>query len=748
MRAGRVTRPKRRYRIETESQWRARPLHEEVRLDLPHRPEPESAVELDRARVDLQHPESHGEPRVGRLVDQSSHACLTDAPALVIGQDEDLLHKQGFRGPDDGQHADIRARHLDQAEVTGLKALLVKSALLRLVPSPDAVDVRPKRRLLRLIGELRVARRGRPQNRNVQPIAPGHQNALRAGAPDRTQPGRIQNRFGLDGFLIPIPVVTNDEASARRYRSVVLAPDELRPIPWRDVLDTRPDEVVSAPRLPLERIGHLERVHVIGMPNPRQRDQFGHEVDAVRAQEMATLPRPLDEALEKKTVRTSDIHEVAVPVHGLDETAASFLPAPSPTRATGLPVGVVRFGQVGLRDGRPERVEPHVPGCVLGKRFPAPYRRPVSIRCRSHAEILPRVWWRGQADEEDHTDRQKTGLAGECRDRLPRSSAPRTMTPGRHVRRETRMDGLRFVEDCIGEIRDTVGSEVAINALSGGVDSSVCTVLGHRALGENHRAFFIDNALMREGEPDRVVSAFHDLDIPVEIVDARREFLGALEGLTDPEEKRQAITDTFYEGIFAKLVKETGARYLIHGTILTDIEETVAGIKRQHNILTQIGIDPEEAYGYGVLEPLRTLRKDGVREVARALELPPEITERIPFPGPALATRIVGEVTEDRLTTVRAATSIVEEELAECGAFQYMAVLLEDRATGIRHGKREFGNIIVLRCIESVDARTATATRLPWDTLESICSRVVEIPGVNRCVYDLTPKPPATVEYI
>jgi GMP synthase (glutamine-hydrolysing) len=310
------------------------------------------------------------------------------------------------------------------------------------------------------------------------------------------------------------------------------------------------------------------------------------------------------------------------------------------------------------------------------------------------------------------------------------------------------MDSQRFIEQSIQEIRETVGSNVALNALSGGVDSSVCTVLGHRALGDGHKAFFVDNALMREGEPERVVGVFRDMGIEVELVDARRDFLGALEGLTDPEEKRQAITDTFYARIFPKLIQETGARYLIHGTILTDIEETVAGIKRQHNILEQVGIDPEQAYGYGVVEPLRTLRKDGVREVARALGLPQSITERIPFPGPALATRIVGEVTETRLATVRTATSIVEEALADCGAFQYLAVLLEDRATGIRDGKREFGEIVVLRCIESVDAREATATRLPWETLESICARVVEIPGVNRCLYDLTPKPPATVEYI
>ncbi|MCX7428012.1 MAG: ExsB family transcriptional regulator [Planctomycetia bacterium] len=310
------------------------------------------------------------------------------------------------------------------------------------------------------------------------------------------------------------------------------------------------------------------------------------------------------------------------------------------------------------------------------------------------------------------------------------------------------MDYKAFIEARIGFIRDTVGDASAINALSGGVDSSVVTVLGHRALGDRLKTVFVDNALMREGEPQRVNRAFADLGIPVEVVDARRDFLQALAGLTDPEEKREAITRTFYSKVFGELVRKSGAKYLLHGTILTDIEETVAGIKRQHNILAQVGIDPQEAYGYHVLEPLETLRKDGVREVARLLGLPPEITDRIPFPGPALATRIVGEVTESRLATVRAATAIVEEELADTGVFQYMAVLLSDKATGIRNGRREFGEIIVVRSIDSVDARVATAVEVPWETLRRICSRVTEIPGVNRCLYDLTPKPPATIEYV
>jgi GMP synthase (glutamine-hydrolysing) len=253
---------------------------------------------------------------------------------------------------------------------------------------------------------------------------------------------------------------------------------------------------------------------------------------------------------------------------------------------------------------------------------------------------------------------------------------------------------------------------------------------------------------MREGEPQGVVKIFAELGIPVRLVDARADFLKALKGLTDPEEKRNAVTKTFYSTVFGRLVRETGAKFLLHGTILTDIEETVAGIKRQHNILSQVGIDPQKEYGYKVLEPLMTLRKDGVREVAKALGLPPEIAQRIPFPGPALATRVVGEVTEERLAVVRAATAIVEEELKDTGAFQYLAVLLSDRATGIVEGKREFGQIIVVRCLHSVDARTATSVDLPWEKLHRICKRITAIKGVNRCLYDITPKPPATIEYI
>jgi GMP synthase (glutamine-hydrolysing) len=310
------------------------------------------------------------------------------------------------------------------------------------------------------------------------------------------------------------------------------------------------------------------------------------------------------------------------------------------------------------------------------------------------------------------------------------------------------MDYKKFIDEQIAEIKQTVGSEIAINALSGGVDSSLVTVLGHKALGDQLKTVFVDNALMRKDEPKYVVDIFAKMGIPVELVDSRDEFLSALKGLTDPEQKRQAVTNTFYSNVFSKLVRDSKAKFLFHGTILTDIEETVAGIKRQHNILEQIGIDPEAAYGYAVIEPLKTLRKDDVRQVARLLDMPDELSNRIPFPGPALATRIVGEITEERLETVRTATAIVEEELGDSGAFQYLAVLLNDRATGIRDNKREFGQIIVVRCLESTDARTATPTELPWEKLNKITQRIIQIKDVNRCLFDLTPKPPATIEYI
>jgi len=188
---------------------------------------------------------------------------------------------------------------------------------------------------------------------------------------------------------------------------------------------------------------------------------------------------------------------------------------------------------------------------------------------------------------------------------------------------------------------------------------------------------------------------------------------------------------------------------LLQGTNFTDVEETAAGIKRQHNVFEQIGIDPEKAFGYKVVEPILPLRKPGIRAVARALGLPPEVSERPPFPGPALAARVIGEVTAERVETVRKATVVVEEELADSGAFQYLAILHKDLVTGIRDGKRDFGQQIEVRCWESTDAVTATPTELDFATLRKIADRIVaEVPGVVSVTYNICTKPSSCIEAV
>jgi GMP synthase (glutamine-hydrolysing) len=311
------------------------------------------------------------------------------------------------------------------------------------------------------------------------------------------------------------------------------------------------------------------------------------------------------------------------------------------------------------------------------------------------------------------------------------------------------LDTDRFIEEQVNAIRKAVGDGTAINALSGGVDSSVVTMIGHRALGNKLRTVFIQNGLMREGEAEAVAGWFGKLGVKVEVIDARKDFLDALKGITDPEEKREAITQTFYKKVFGRIVRESDARYLLQGTILTDVDETVAGIKRQHNVFAQLGIDPNETFGYHILEPLIQLRKDGVRITGKALGLPAEMFNRIPFPGPALAARVIGEVTEEKLDIVRKATAIVEKLLSGTVAFQYMAILHDDRVTGMRDGKRDFGRQIEVRCWDSVDARTATPTRLPWEMLEKIASGILDsVPGVVSVTYNIAAKPPSTIEAV
>lgn len=311
------------------------------------------------------------------------------------------------------------------------------------------------------------------------------------------------------------------------------------------------------------------------------------------------------------------------------------------------------------------------------------------------------------------------------------------------------MDTSRFIEEKVKEISSMVGGGFAINALSGGVDSSAVTMLGHKALGSKLKTYFIENGLMRKGEPQKIADIFKKLGVTVEIIDAKKKFFDALKGVTDPEEKREAITQTFYKDVFGKLVKESGAKYLLQGTILTDVDETVAGIKRQHNVFEQLGIDPQEAFGYKIIEPLVQLRKDGVRKLAQALGLPESIYNRMPFPGPALCARVIGEVTPEKIEIVRQATAITEEVLAQVRAFQYMAILHNDRVTGMRDGKRDYGMQIEIRCWDSIDARHGKPTRIPHETLEKLAGRLTtEVPGVVSVTYNIATKPPSTMEAI
>ncbi len=322
------------------------------------------------------------------------------------------------------------------------------------------------------------------------------------------------------------------------------------------------------------------------------------------------------------------------------------------------------------------------------------------------------------------------------------------MTTIKEVKRsELNTEG--FIKERAQEISDLVGDGFAINALSGGVDSSAVTMLGHKALGDRLKTYFIDNGIMRKGEPQWIAELFKKMGVKVEIIDARDDFFNALKGITDPEEKREAVTQTFYKDVFGRLVRESKSKYLLQGTILTDVDETVAGIKRQHNVFEQLGIDPQKAFGYKIIEPLIQLRKDGVRKLAEALGLPESIYNRPPFPGPALAARVIGEVTREKIDIVRIATSVVEEELHTTGAFQYMAILHEDRVTGMRAGRRDFGLQIEVRCWDSIDARKATPTKLPHEVLTKLANRIVEeVPGVVSVTYNIASKPPSTMEVV
>ena len=390
----------------------------------------------------------------------------------------------------------------------------------------------------------------------------------------------------------------------------------------------------------------------------------------------------------------------------------------------------------------------------------------------------------------------------------------------------------RFVDIQVKKIREIIGREKALIAVSGGVDSSTCAVLTHIAIGENLICVILDDAFMRKGEPEKVAETLSKppLNLPVKIEPVQEKFLSALEGLRDAEEKRKAFRRTFYETL-SEIAKRENSRFLVQGTILADIIETQGGIKTQHNVLEQIGINTRELYGFKVVEPLVSLLKWQVREVARYLRIPSDITERQPFPGPGLSVRVVGEIRRDKLASLKTATEIAEEKLSKYKPSQYFAAIIDnkeiphlnvsrivkkasrildldanqvsikvfaDKATGVRDKTRAYGDIlalkstgrdgsiikkdltqlldlqraileenqeftrvfymiaereiskpyaIVIRAVETEDFLTAKVSDLPWKILKETAEAILEeCPDVSEVYYDVTPKPPATIE--
>ncbi|MEE9115765.1 MAG: glutamine-hydrolyzing GMP synthase [Thermoplasmata archaeon] len=311
-------------------------------------------------------------------------------------------------------------------------------------------------------------------------------------------------------------------------------------------------------------------------------------------------------------------------------------------------------------------------------------------------------------------------------------------------------DASKFIDETIEKVREEIDGK-AVVATSGGVDSAVAAVIVSRAIGDNLLSIYVDTGLMRKGEREQVASMLENLGVNYEIVDAKDEFFAALKGVLDPEEKRMVIGGKFIE-IFERKAKEIGAEYLVQGTIAPDWIESGGDlrdtIKSHHNV----GALPE-GMELKLVEPLRDLYKDEVRKVGRELEV--TVSERQPFPGPALAIRILGEVTPEAAETARDACAIVEEEIEESAEkgdlempWQYFAGLLPIRSVGVRGDIRAYGYTIFIRAVQSVDGMTASYSRIPHEVLDKISIRITnELPQVNRVVYDVTNKPPGTIEW-
>lgn len=393
-------------------------------------------------------------------------------------------------------------------------------------------------------------------------------------------------------------------------------------------------------------------------------------------------------------------------------------------------------------------------------------------------------------------------------------------------------DPEAFILNQVKELKKGIRGERALVAISGGVDSTTSAVLTHKAVGKNLLCVMLDDAFMREGEPQRIAQLVSQppIQLPIHVLDVQERFISILEGLDDAEEKRKAFREIFYR-VLGETAKKEGCKILVQGTIKADVLETTGGIKTQHNVLEQMGINPIERYGFKVVEPLASLFKEQVRMVARKLGIPEEISERQPFPGPGLSLRVIGKVNRDKLDFVKRATTILENNFEKHKPSQCFAAILgnktiaysidthiqesmarllnipsryisvkifEARATGVKDGRRRYGQIaalkaqtrdgnpyrpsiprlvdlqeraltadtslarivyairetsptlpyaIILRAITTHDFLTAEVAEIPWNTIDETAEEILRVcPKVAAIYYDVTPKPPATIE--